>query len=137
VFPSKTGCRRCPSQHLQRGGKANGFREALVAVGITRPVRQHDLRHTCASSLIAGWWGTPWRLEEVREVLGHTSSRITERYAHLASAVVADKAALTLGLQGSGLGYGVGYDARGPVLALPEISRANRAPEGAATHGSC
>ncbi|HVK69029.1 MAG TPA: site-specific integrase, partial [Polyangium sp.] len=30
-----------------------------------RPVRWHDLRHTCASSLVAGWWGYPWTLEQV------------------------------------------------------------------------
>jgi integrase len=68
-----------------RGHKGFDFRDALKAAGITRRVRWHDLRHTCASSLVAGWWGgRPWRLEEVREMLGHTSIKVTERYAHFA-----------------------------------------------------
>jgi integrase len=67
-----------------RGHKGFDFRGALAASGITRRVRWHDLRHTCASSLVAGWWGgRPWRLEEVREMLGHTSIKVTERYSPL------------------------------------------------------
>lgn len=57
--------------------------------GITRPVRFHDLRHTCASHLLMGTWAPsliarPLRLEEVRDWLGHSSIEMTERYAHLA-----------------------------------------------------
>jgi integrase len=52
--------------------------------GITRPFRWHDLRHTCASSLISGWWGRQWTLKEVCDLLGHRSITTTERYAHLA-----------------------------------------------------
>jgi integrase len=48
----------------------------------------HLLRHTCASSLISGWWGTRWRLEDVRAVLGHTDIKTTQRYAHLGEGVV-------------------------------------------------
>ena len=44
----------------------------------------HLLRHTCASSLVSGWWGQRWRLEDVRAVLGHTDIKTTQRYAHLA-----------------------------------------------------
>lgn len=57
---------------------------ALEAAGITRNVRWHDLRHTCASSLVSGWWGRMWHLQEVQAVLGHASITTTERYAHLA-----------------------------------------------------
>jgi integrase len=60
--------------------------------GITRRVRFHDLRHTCASSLVAGWWGRAWRLEEVKAILGHGSVTMTERYAHLAQSVVVSRA---------------------------------------------
>ena len=42
-------------------------------------VRFHDLRHTCASFLIAGGK----TLEEVGQILGHTSAQTTKRYSHL------------------------------------------------------
>jgi integrase len=57
-----------------------------------RHVRWHDLRHTCASSLVAGWWGRRWTLQEVQAYLGHSSITMTERYAHLAESVVKDAA---------------------------------------------
>jgi integrase len=40
----------------------------------------HDLRHTCAAWLVNA--GVP--LPEVRDLLGHASVMMTERYAHLA-----------------------------------------------------
>lgn len=111
VFPAKSGARR--RVHLLRGSanKVNGFRNALRTAGITRRVRWHDLRHTCASSLIARWWGRAWSIEEIRDMLGHCSSRITERYAHLAPARIGDIAAETPGLH-------AGYAAPVPPLAL-------------------
>lgn len=39
----------------------------------------HDLRHSCASLLI----NMGVSLEVVRDILGHTTIRTTERYAHL------------------------------------------------------
>lgn len=59
-----------------------------------RHVRWHDLRHTCASALVAGTWGPAWPLMAVRDFLGHSSVTITERYAHLAGSVVEDAAAV-------------------------------------------
>lgn len=44
-------------------------------------VRWHDLRHTCASSLLSGLWGPSWSMQEVSAMLGHASIRETERYA--------------------------------------------------------
>ena len=64
------------------------FREYLSAAGITRPVRWHDLRHTCASALLQGQWGDKWTIEEVSAQLGHSSISVTERYAHLGETVL-------------------------------------------------
>lgn len=55
------------------------FAPGLVASGI-RPGRVHDLRHTCASWLVQDGVS----LSEVAQFLGHESTRMTERYAHLA-----------------------------------------------------
>jgi integrase len=52
--------------------------------------RIHDLRHTCAAWLVTA--GVP--LTEVRDLLGHSSVKMTERYAHLAPENV--RAAVTL-----------------------------------------
>ena len=62
--------------------------------GIERRVRFHDLRHTCASHLAMGTWGQSWRLEEIRDWLGHSTVTVTERYAHLGADSIAEKARL-------------------------------------------
>jgi integrase len=67
---------------------APAFRRALVRAGIARNVRWHDLRHTCATSLLEGWWGRAWTLEEVRQLLGHRSTATTERYLHARGSLV-------------------------------------------------
>jgi len=36
--------------------------EWLKTAGINRKVRRYDLRHTCASALVSGWWGRRWTL---------------------------------------------------------------------------
>ncbi len=73
------------------------WKGALASAGITRRVRWHDLRHTCASSLVSGLWGRRWSLEEVREMLGHSSIVVTQRYAHLAESAITRAAAETPG----------------------------------------
>lgn len=75
VFPATRGGRR------QQGKPPRHWRRWLLAAGITRRVRWHDLRHTCATSLLAGWWGRKWSLDEVCEFMGHSSVQVTERYA--------------------------------------------------------
>lgn len=87
VFPTPLGKRRGIGKPLGRA-KVNGkhvcaWAEAKKAAGIARKFRWHDLRHSCASSLIAGWWDRKWSMKEASVMLGHSSTQITERYAHL------------------------------------------------------
>jgi len=64
-----------------------GWKRWVEQSGLKRRIRWHDLRHTCASSLICGWWGRAWTLVEVSKHLGHASLSTTERYAHLTDTV--------------------------------------------------
>lgn len=66
--PSKPLCD--PKKTLQR---------LLLAAGIAKPLRIHDLRHSFASLLV----GTGASLYTVQHLLGHASPTTTERYAHL------------------------------------------------------
>jgi integrase len=101
VFPTQRGCRRRDGKPLR------AWSAYLKAAGLDRPelrhdgrkVRHHDMRHTCASALVSGMWGGPaarWRLEDVREQLGHKSIVTTQRYAHLAPSALAPLAAVTI-----------------------------------------
>ena len=69
-----------------KDGERLGARSRL---GITRKVRFHDLRHTCASHLVMGTWGRRWSIEEVSKFLGHSDIQVTQRYAHLAASQTA------------------------------------------------
>lgn len=55
------------------------FKNSLLKTGI-EDFRVHDLRHTFASWLVSSGVTLP----EVRDLLGHSSIKQTERYAHLA-----------------------------------------------------
>ncbi len=55
------------------------FTSACEQIGL-KDFHVHDLRHTCAAWLVSA--GAP--LIEVRDLLGHSTVRMTERYAHLA-----------------------------------------------------
>ena len=70
VFCNKDGCR---VKDVKRS-----FATACRRAGIL-DFRIHDLRHTCAAWLVSA--GVP--LAEVRDLLGHQTIQMTERYAHL------------------------------------------------------
>jgi hypothetical protein len=132
MFPTRTGSRRQKGKHLHRSvwrdgksTKVDMFQIYLQKAGLIaeerhdkRPVRWHDLRHSCASSLIAGWWGEPWRLEDLMGLLGHSSITMTQRYAHLAPSRIQDLGSKTGGgFHNPPRGLCVGYD--GPVYQDP------------------
>lgn len=111
LFPGSKGGRRGVGKNFHTTRTIDGvarkvdvFHEHIKAAGMVaerrhdrqRP-RWHDLRHTCASSLVAGWWGRRWSLEEVKELLGHSSIIITQRYAHLAESALSAAAKGTHG----------------------------------------
>lgn len=58
-------------------GVKSGFRRARVKAGMPN-IHLHDLRHSCATILLC--LGVD--LYVVRDILGHTSIKTTERYAH-------------------------------------------------------
>lgn len=79
-----THCPDSPWVFCKQNGKRindarKGFLAACEKAGIEN-FRFHDLRHTCAAWLVSA--GVP--LSEVRDLLGHSSVAMTERYAHLA-----------------------------------------------------
>jgi integrase len=61
------------------GSPRKAFATAMQRAGITE-FTIHDLRHTCAAWLVSA--GAP--LIAVRDLLGHSTIKMTERYAHLA-----------------------------------------------------
>lgn len=71
VFSHKDGKRM---QSVKRS-----FSTACEKAGIVN-FRVHDLRHTCASWLVSAGQSLP----AVRDLLGHSTIKMTERYAHLA-----------------------------------------------------
>ncbi len=65
------------------GGRGRDIRDAFSAASREAEIQDltiHDLRHTCAAWLVSA--GAP--LAEIRDLLGHSTILMTERYAHLA-----------------------------------------------------
>jgi site-specific recombinase XerD len=56
------------------------FQVAQKRAGITNTIRFHDTRHTFASNFMMNGGN----LYDLQKLLGHTSIKMTERYAHLA-----------------------------------------------------
>ena len=125
MFPTPSGCLRKNKPPACWEAVRDAF-GVLPRIG--RKPWWHLLRHSCASSLVSGWWGTRWRLEDVRAVLGHTDIKTTQRYAHLAPDAVlriasaADDAwAATESRHGAVMPYG---RASRKVLQFPKRARA-------------
>jgi integrase len=90
---NRSGGRGHAGGALRQAGKyPHAWRIVKEALG-ERKVWWHLLRHTAATSLLCGWWGRRWSLEEVAKLLGHSSVKVTERYAHLLSSELANIAA--------------------------------------------
>jgi integrase len=74
LFPAKSSCHY--SDRLFR----EAFAEALKAVGITKAVRIHDLRHTAGTQT-----ARVANLVETMDRLGHSTQKASLRYQHVAS----------------------------------------------------
>jgi integrase len=121
VFPSLRGSMRA------RGAPA-GWEVWCERAKLGRSVPWHALRHTCASSLVAGWWGRAWTLTEVCALLGHSSIKVTERYAHLAGTITQEAVMQTTERPRSA------HDAM--ERAKRALRRASKEPESPAFSGS-
>jgi integrase len=75
------------------------FRNACNKAGL-KNVRFHDLRHTFASKLVQG--GTP--LYNVKEMTGHATLQMVQRYAHLSPDYQTKAIKLLNNLNGHNLG---------------------------------
>ncbi|WP_119157715.1 site-specific integrase [Caldimonas tepidiphila] len=83
VFPG-----RDPSQPIHNLYKP--FKRALKAAGLDESIRIHDLRHSFASNAVTAGVS----LFQVQTLLGHSSSQMTQRYAHLAGSALHDASAV-------------------------------------------
>jgi len=84
-FPGSRGQRRQTGgpETTEGGKKVELLSRWLGIAGVTKHLRWHDLRHTFCTSLISGYWGRTWSLDEVRDIAGHSSVTTTQRYAHM------------------------------------------------------
>lgn len=76
------------------------WRRVRARAGI-KDVRIHDLRHTFASTAVAGGQGLPM----IGKLLGHTQGQTTARYAHLAADPVREAADQVSGGIAAALGF--------------------------------
>ncbi|WP_223067371.1 tyrosine-type recombinase/integrase [Paenibacillus caui] len=74
LFPGQNG-----AQHLTERTVQKVFNEALTAASIGKTVSVHSLRHSFATHLLEDGID----LRYIQELLGHQSSKTTERYTHV------------------------------------------------------
>ncbi|WP_261302918.1 tyrosine-type recombinase/integrase [Paenibacillus andongensis] len=74
LFPGQT-----EGRHLTERSVQKNFEQALVSSGVRKKVSVHSLRHSFATHLLEG--GIDIRY--IQELLGHQSTRTTERYTHV------------------------------------------------------
>ncbi len=94
------------------------FKTACDRAGI-KDFRIHDLRHSCAAWLVSN--NVP--LAAVRDLLGHTTVKMTERYAHLAPENVRSAVAT---LDGQKAGSHSGHTDLGEQVGKDVIARLRR-----------
>lgn len=122
LFPGARGARRTDTKAPLK------FASWVKAAGIKRHVTWHDLRHTCATSLLAGWWGRKWSLDEVCKMLGHSSIAVTERYARKLNETLRLAVSNTPGL--------LMENNNGPKSWINSEVRNRRGREGGGLHGA-
>jgi len=121
AFPNKNGGVRNPI-HIVRFPE---WKKIKQSAKVPPQMRIHDLRHTCATSLLLGWWGRKWTIEEVQFFLGHASASTTARYVHGQQEAVREAAAETRIVMGeqkstvmaSSVSEGTGFSHGFPALA--------------------
>ncbi|WP_179036964.1 tyrosine-type recombinase/integrase [Paenibacillus sp. URB8-2] len=74
LFPGQT-----PGRHLTERSVQKVFEKALSASGVMKKLGIHALRHSFATHLLENGID----LRYIQELLGHQSSRTTERYTHV------------------------------------------------------
>jgi integrase len=96
TFPAARGGYRSAGKILGRDHQ-KVWKGLLAAAGIARHLVWHDLRHTCATALLGGYFGKKWRLEEIQQLLGHADIETTQTYAHQLKQTLHDAARETTG----------------------------------------
>jgi site-specific recombinase XerD len=66
-------------QHLSIRSAEKIFKKAIRLAGIPREMGIHALRHSCATYML----GENYNLRIIQEMLGHSSTRTTEKYTHV------------------------------------------------------
>jgi integrase len=93
VFSSKTG------KHAALSRLLDNWKATIRKAGLPESLRVHDLRHTCATLLLAAGVDP----KTVAERLGHSSTqRLFETYAHVLPSMRQRAAAVLGGLLGGG-----------------------------------